>query len=101
MSDLMIITFGVVTLSSILGGFFRWFYPGINETVANDMLPVNLRVTLVSSAIVGLCLSTYFYTGLSGSNVEIQFIYQLGLLALVLVFRNVDRLNQVKLNKII
>jgi hypothetical protein len=46
-----------------------------------------------------LALSTYFYVGISASNVEVAFILQLGLLAGIATFKNIDRLHKIKVDK--
>lgn len=99
MNELLTYTYSIVTGFSILGGFTRYIYPFISSHVAEEVEPLNLKYSLLLSSIIGLALSTYFYVGISSSNVELGFILQLGLLAGVAVFKNLDRLHKLKMNK--
>jgi len=96
MNELLIYTYLIVTGFSIVGGCTRYIYPNLSEDVAEQVKPLNLKYAFILSLIIGLALSTYFYAGISGSNVELGFILQLGLLAGVAVFKNIDRLHKIK-----
>ncbi|AUJ68753.1 hypothetical protein [Pseudoalteromonas sp. NC201] len=97
--ELLAYTYIIVTIGSLIGGFTRWLYPNVSDDVAEQVKPIKLNYTLALSFIIGLALSTYFYIGISGSNVELGFILQLSLLAAVLVFKNIDRLHKIKFDK--
>lgn len=97
--ELLIYTYCLVTLGALIGGFTRWLYPGVSEDVAEQVKPIKLKHTMLLSLIVGLGLATYFYIGISNSNVQLGFILQLLLLSAVIVFKNIDRLHKIKLNR--
>ncbi|MDP5212372.1 hypothetical protein ORJ66_04860 [Pseudoalteromonas tunicata] len=99
MNNLLIATYLIVTVCSICGGYTRIIYPNVSSDVAEKVKPLNTQYTLILSLIIGLALSTYFYAGISGSNVELGFLLQLGLLSGVAVFKNIDRLHKIKLNR--
>ncbi|HEA14932.1 hypothetical protein LCGC14_2829570 [marine sediment metagenome] len=98
MNELLIYTYVIVTFLSVVGGYTRCIYPSISEDVAEQVKPLNLKFALLLSFILGLAFSTYFYAGISGSNVEIGFILQLGLISGFAIFKNIDRLHKVKVN---
>lgn len=98
MNDLLLYTYTIVTFLSVAGGYIRCIYPNVSEDVEEQVKPLNTKYALLLSFILGLAFSTYFYAGISSSNVEIGFILQLGLISGFIIFKNIDRLHKIKVN---